>query len=366
MAHIGIDARLTYYRAFGGTTTYIRSLLRALEQTDTVNRYTVFRSRKSSGPLVDRFTQAALWTPCHHRIERTALSVELARFGLDVLHSPDFIPPRRGARRHVITVHDLAFLLYPDHMTADSLRYYNAQIQQAVKRADHILAVSAATKQDIMRLLGVPEDKITVQHHGIEPQFKPLPDSQRESLRETLKLPPRFLLFVGTFEPRKNIPTLLDAYQLLRDTRKDTPPLVMVGRKGWLIDDTYTRMKNTAGVIIREDIDDSAQAAVYGLASALILPAHYEGFGMPALEAMACGTLPIVSDRASLPEIVGNAGLLIDPDAPESIAQAVTQILDADEVWLSQQRQRALNRASQFTWEQSARIARSVYEAVLR
>lgn len=365
MAHIGIDARLIHYRPMGGTSTYIRQLLRALERIDTANTYTVLVSRKSRETLVPRLCHAALWTPPHHRWERVALSVELARLRLDVLHSTDFIPPLRGARHHVITIHDLAFLRYPEIMTPDSRRYYNQQIRRAAQQADHILTVSRAAKQDIVAMLNVPAEKITVQYHGVDDAFKPLDVDTLTAARERLRLPQRFVLFVGTFEPRKNIDGLLEAYSMLRVRLPDAPPLVMVGQRGWLIDTTYKRMHNTTGVIVREDIAYADLPAVLNLAEALCLPSHYEGFGLPALEAMACGTLPIVSDVSSLPEVVDDVGLLIDPARPESIATALYRALTADSAWRDYQRHEALARAAEFNWERSARAALSVYQEVI-
>lgn len=291
--HIGIDTRLTYYRT-GGISTYMRRLVSALEAIDTRNRYTVFQSRKASQQLANRFNNASLWTPCHHRLERIALSVELARFGLDLLHSPDFIPPIHGARKHVITVHDLTFLHYPQHLTEEARHYYNDQIQTAVKQADHILADSQATKTDLINMLNVPDDKITVHMLGVEDKFKVLDGNLLESCRQKHQLPENFILFVGTFEPRKNILGLLKAYKLLIEELPDSPPMLLVGRPGWLFDETMqsiAELKLGEHVLWRENIDDDDLPAVYNLASMLVLPSFYEGFGFPALEAMACGTV---------------------------------------------------------------------------
>lgn len=363
MINIGIDARLTYYRT-GGTSTYIRSLLTALQASDQRNRYTILRSRKSDETLVERFKHVNLWTPAHHKIERLALSVELARLRLDVLHSPDFIPPIRGARKHVITVHDLAFLLFPHHMTDDSKSYYNDQIQMAVNHADHILAVSEATKHDIMRLLKVPEEKITVQLHGVSSEFRPYSTDETAPIRAQYQLPEDFMLFVGTIEPRKNIDNLLNAYEIVRSKNADTPPLVIIGNEGWLAGDTIKHIHNTKNVIWLDALDYEKLPAFYAMASCLILPAFYEGFGLPVLEAMACGTIPIVSDVSSLPEVAGEVGLRMYPDDVDSIVSAIEQFLGADSDWITQQQQFALARASQFTWQKSASVAQSVYEMV--
>ncbi|MBZ0299612.1 MAG: glycosyltransferase family 4 protein [Anaerolineae bacterium] len=356
---------MTYYRK-GGISTYMRRLVSALEALDETNLYTVFHSRKATESLVHRFRHADLWTPCHHRFERLALSVELARFRLDLLHSPDFIPPLHGARRQVITVHDLNFLHYPQYLTAESRRYYNDQIAMAVRQADHILADSAATKMDLVNMLNAPADKITVHMLGVDESFARLPPDTLQHYRQQLDLPETFLLFVGTLEPRKNIIGLLDAYRLLREQLADAPPLVLAGQRGWLFDETMQKIDQLAlgaHVLFRENVAQDALPALYNLAAAVVLPSFYEGFGFPPLEGMACGTVPIVSNRSSLPEVVGEVGALIDPDDPASIATALLQAL-TDSAWLEAQRRAGLERAAQFTWECTARTTLSVYNTL--
>lgn len=364
MINIGIDARLTYYRT-GGISTYMRRLIHALESLDRRNHYTIFHSRKADFTISPQFRRASLWTPSHHRIERLALSVELARFRLNVLHSPDFIPPYRGAKSHVITVHDLTFLHYPQHLTADSRRYYNDQITAATRHADHILAVSESAKTDLITMLNVPAEKITVQPHGVESVYRPMTETELAPFRRQYNLPEKYLLFVGTLEPRKNIAGLLDAYEELKTCLPETPPLALVGHKGWLIKDTLARAEKMKDVMIIENATDEDLPALYNMASLLVLPSFYEGFGMPALEAMACGTIPVVSNCSSLPEVVGEVGLQINPDDPETITRALYQILTADDTWLQHQREAAIQRAATFTWQRSAEIALSVYEAVI-
>ncbi len=367
MHHIGIDTRLLYYRT-GGISTYMRRLVSALEDLDHRNRYTIFDSRKAKVSPAKRFKRARLWTPCHHRLERVALSVELARFNLDVLHSPDFIPPLRGAKHHVITVHDLTFLHYPEYLTADSRRYYSDQIEAATRQADHILADSAATKHDLIHMLNVPTDKITVHMLGVDERFRPMPEEERAQYQTQLGLPKDYILFVGTFEPRKNILGLLQAYQQLLQQVPDAPALVLVGKRGWLFDETMVQisaMKLGTRVIWREDIRDEMLPAVYNLASLLVTPSFYEGFGFPALEAMACGTVPIVSNRSSLPEVVGDVGLQVEPEDHAALAAAMAHAL-TDNRWRETMRQAGLTRAKTFTWDKTASIVLSTYEVVCR
>lgn len=361
--HIGIDARLTYYRT-GGISTYITRLVEALERIDTSNRYTVFHSRKARESLVKRFHRASLWTPSHHRLERTALSVELLRYNLDVFHSTDFIPPQFGARRHVITVHDLTFLHYPQFLTAESRRYYNDQIRYAVHHADHILTDSEASRRDMITMLDVPETKITVHLLGVDESFTRQPPEIVEHYRRALDLPETYFLFVGTFEPRKNIEGLVKAYHALYQQMPDVPPLVLVGRTGWNFDETRARIEamNLGNRLLwREAVPQDALPSVYTGAVALVTPSFYEGFGFPALEAMACGTVPIVSDRSSLPEVVGEVGLQVEPDDQAALAAAMYKAFN-DATWRTQQEQVGLRHAATFIWERTAEIALSVYQ----
>lgn len=367
MTKIGIDARLTYYRD-GGISTYIRRLVQALEKLDTENYYTIFHSRKDEESLSEKFNRAALWTPAHHRIERLALSAELAWRGLDIFHSPDFIAPYRAAKRHIITVHDLTFLHYPQYLTADSRRYYNEQIAASCQHADHILSVSKATKRDLIEMINVPDSKITVQPHGAGQQYRPMNHDETEPIRQTLDLPQEgYILHVGTWEPRKNIIGLLKGYKLLLEKMPDAPSILLVGRAGWLFDEAKAEIDALGinqHILWRDNVSDSQLPAVYNMALLNTSISHYEGFGMPALEGMACGIVPIVSNRSSLPEVVGDIGLLVNPNEPENIAEALEKAL-TDSQWREENSQKAIERAKHFTWQRSAQIALDVYTSVI-
>ncbi|MBE2225395.1 MAG: glycosyltransferase, partial [Anaerolineae bacterium] len=185
--HIGIDCRLPFYQ-MGGISQYTIYLIQALAEIDQENRYTIFHSRKDGRsylPPAPNFQRRNVWTPSHHRLERHAFAAELLPHRLDVCHSPDFIPPAAGAKRFIITVHDLNFLFYPQFLTADSLRYYRDQIEWAVAQADHISVDSHTTRQDMIERLNVPPEKITTVYLAANPLYE-RPFSQQE-IDETLK-----------------------------------------------------------------------------------------------------------------------------------------------------------------------------------
>lgn len=366
---IGIDARIVHY-ARGGIRNYVLHLLGALAAPGTDADYYVLRSRKERSPPYPaaNLHPVACWTPSHHRLERWALGVEVARLGLDLLHTPDFIPPAFGYRRSVITIHDLNFLHYPQFLTAESRRYYNRQIEWAVVRADHILADSQATRSDLISLLHVPPAKVTVVYLAAAPAFRPLPEVEARQMAARYGLEPGFLLFVGTMEPRKNLPGLLQAYRLVLDAEGTAAPLVLVGGKGWLYDEVFERvemLRLADQVRFLHDVPDADLPAIYSAASVLAMPSFYEGFGLPALEAMACGTPVVVANRASLPEVVGDAGLLVNPDDPEDIARALIRVLTEASL-PAQMRELGLVQASRFTWERTARATFTVYQQVTR
>ena len=363
MVHIGIDARLNYYR-HGGIPTYTTAMIQEFAKLRTHHRMTILKNRRMA-ETISTLDEYRVITPPHHRIERTLLSLELMPLKLDILHCPDFIPPRFGAKYYVITVHDLTFIHFPEHKDAASLRYYRDQINLAVRKADIILAVSEATKSDLIDILHVPAGKIIVQPHGVGKQYRQMTKAELQPHRQLLDLPANFILFVGTIEPRKNIPILLDAYANLPKATKDHFPLVLVGQIGWkheLILEKITQMKNDGiNIHLRHNVTNAQLPALYNLASLCVLPSQYEGFGLPMLEAMACGTPVIASDNSSLPEVIGDAGLLVSTGDPAALANAIEHTLN-DTEWRFSASRRGLDRAKQFTWRKSAEIALQAYD----
>ncbi|MFP4323526.1 MAG: glycosyltransferase family 4 protein, partial [Anaerolineales bacterium] len=317
MHRIGIDIRLLYYRA-GGIAAYMRHLSEALAALHPPQQFMLLHNFRMGETLAPgpNFRRANALTPSHHRWEALALSAELLPRRLDLWHSPDFIPPRWGARRYVITVHDLAFLRYPDIQTADSLRYYAGGIRRAVRQADAIIAVSGATRDDLIELVGADAEKIHVIWEGISDHFAPRPSAEIDAVRARYNLPAEYLLFVGTLEPRKNIPNMLRAYAQLRAASAQVPPLVLAGQKGWLSDDifeTITALNLQEAVQWIGAVPFADLPALYSGAVVHILVSQYEGFGFPPLEALACGTPTVVSARGALREVTGEAGVYADP-----------------------------------------------------
>ena len=361
---IGLDARLTHY-THGGIANYCRHLVEILPALDPANEYFIIHMRKArpSLPMPANARRLNCFTPAHHRRERTALGLELLPHRLHLLHSPDFIPPR-GSFRSVITVHDLTFLRYPLFLTPESRRYYNDQIRAAVQQADVILTDSHATRSDVLNLLPVPPARAVTVYLAPDPQYQPQPAARVQAVTARYQIPSGYLLFVGTFEPRKNIPNLLTAYAQLPP---DTPPLVLAGNKGWLFDETLTRvneLKLNARVKFLQDVATDDLPALYCGASLFVLPSHYEGFGLPVLEAFACGTPVVIANRASLPEIAAAAAEQCNPDDPAGIAQAIQNVLNN-----SEHRQtliaKGFARAKEFSWEKCAKETLKVYRSVL-
>ena len=204
----------------------------------------------------------------------------------------------------------MAFLIYPHFLTKEAARYYG-QIDRAVRRADQIIAVSESTKRDLIRMLGVPEDKIRVIYEAADPMFQPeVAAIARQHVQALFELPDEYILFLSTIEPRKNVAGLLRAYRRLRDDYRLTPALVLAGAPGWLSEDVYKLvetldLRSYCHFLGRVNSHDLRH--LYSVALCLVHPAFYEGFGLTPLEAMACGTPVIVSNVSSLPEVVGDA-----------------------------------------------------------
>jgi len=266
----------------------------------------------------------------------------------------------------VLTVHDLIFRLFPEHHKRLNLWYLNATMPLYCRHASAIIAVSEATKHDLMRWYGVPAEKITVIHEAAAPHFKPATPEQVAAVRERYGLPEHYILRVGTIEPRKNLERLLDALQLLQ--RSDsTIRLVVVGSKGWLYRRFFKKLHGSGlrhTVILTGHVRDTDLPAIYSGATLLVEPSLYEGFGLPLLEAMACGTPVVCSDTSSLPEVAGDAACYFDPRESAAMAEAIGEVW-RDSSLRDTMRHNGLLRAAQFSWERAAQETLAVYRTLV-
>ncbi len=272
----------------------------------------------------------------------------------DLVHAPDFVlPPTRIPG--IVTIHDLSYLVHPECAVPGVARYLREAVPPSLARAVAVAADSASTKADVVRLLGVPAAAIDVVYAGVDARFQPLPAADLVAVRTRYGLPERFVLSGGTLEPRKNYVRLFEAYaQAL--TQHELPPLVVFGRRGWMYEDIIAapeRLGIAHLVRFVDFIDDKDLPALYNLAWAFVYPSIYEGFGLPPLEAIACGTPTLVSNVSSLPEVVGEAALQVAPDDVAGLAAQVVVLVTDESV---RARLRALGpmQASRFTWQVAA------------
>lgn len=359
-----------------GIGRYTRSLVDALLRVDQQDRLTLYSAerpngergfpqapnlRAKAGPLDNR-RMTILW----HRL-RAPLPIEALAGRADVLHAPDFsLPPSLGART-VVTIHDLAFMTHPECAVPSLRAYLNRVVPRAVKRADHIIAVSQRTADDLVELLGVAPKKITVVHLGIDPSVRRVTDAAAlVSAQERYGLSLPFALAVGTIEPRKNFARLIAAFDLARRQAGGPAQLVIAGRKGWLYDDVFESVERLGlGDAVRflDYVPDADLATLYSLAAVVAMPSLYEGFGIPVVEAMACGVPVVASTGGSLPEIAGDAGLLAAPDDVPALADALARAVGNAGL-----RERLITagyaRARAFDWDAAARQHVAVYHAV--
>jgi glycosyltransferase involved in cell wall biosynthesis len=313
---------------------------------------------------------ARLWHRLHIR-----LPIESMIGAQDLFHATDFVLPPTGHRtRTLLTVHDLSFVRDPDSASPALRRYLDDVVPRSVTRAHHVLADSRATKDDLIELYSTPTDKITVLYSGVDPRFTP--EKQRgeeERIRRRYKLGHQpFILGLGTLQPRKNYSRLISAFAQIADVsrrldgRPITHNLVIVGKQGWLFDSIIAdaaRLGVRTRVIFPGFADEEDLPALYRTAELFVFPSLYEGFGLPPLEAMACGTPVVTSNVSSLPEVVGDAGLTIDPVDIYALANAMSQVLQ-DSRLRDQMIDRGLARASEFTWLRAARQLRQVYQQI--
>ncbi len=344
---IAIDASRTTTAQRTGTENYALRLIRALLERPSPHCFTlyfrdqpgdIFQPAPNVRPRVIPFRR--LWT--HLRF-----AAALYRDSPDVTFVPAHSLPILFPGRAVVTIHDLGYVYFPAAHPKLSRLYLDMTTRYSARRAALILADSEATRRDLTAHYGVDARKIRVVYPGVE-GIERASDAQITAVRAKYKLPERYLLFVGTIQPRKNIARLIAAYRELPST--ENVALVLAGRKGWLSADIRT---DAPGVIVTGYADDRDIAALYSGALALVFPSLYEGFGFPVIEAMRCGTPVLCSNTSSLPELAGNAALLVDPSDVNALRQGMERLLNEPELRAELVR-RGYHQAEKFTWRAAA------------
>ncbi len=281
----------------------------------------------------------------------------------DIYWQPNNIfNPNIKAKKYILTLHDFSFLHYPLSHPKERLEYISKNLPKTIKKADHIITGSNYTKNEIIKYLSVKESNITVIYHAVDHQlFKPYSKEILNSTKIRYNLPEKFILFVGSIEPRKNLTTLLKAYDKLHTSLKKEYPLILVGSKGWENQAIFEDIGSLEYIRYLGYIEDFALPHIYNLASIFVYPSLYEGFGIPPLESMACKTPVIVSSSSSMPEICQDCALYIDPEDVNDIKKKLTTLIK-DEKLQKYLIQKGIKRAKEFTWEKSAQKHMEIFD----
>ena len=369
--HIAIDAH-SVGAGLGGNETYATNLIEALADIDSVNRYTLYVTKKEA---VERF--ANRWPNVHLRLTLPhtplvriplTLTVELRRRPVDILHvqytSPPFTPCPV-----VNTIHDLSFEHLPETFKRRSWRQMRLTIRRSAQSAAHILTDCDFARDDILKTYGIAPERVTAVPLAAAVRFSPVRDERElDRVRNKYGINGKYILTVGSIQPRKNIPRLIRAYSMLCSERnlEPLPKLVVVGKRGWLYEDTLATAESSTvrdRIILTGYVDDKDLPALYSAASCFVYPSYFEGFGIPPLEAMRCGTPTITGDRTCFPEIIGDAGLMVDPFDEQAIKLGIVRVL-TEQTLRDELIEKGLERANSYDWLKTARQTLDVYESV--
>jgi GT2 family glycosyltransferase/glycosyltransferase involved in cell wall biosynthesis len=371
--HIAIDAR-RICDEHAGMGVYTYNLIKHLQKIDKKNIYTIILNplktkivetsngnfRKYVTPIsIENHIVGDLWRNIY-------LPHQLHKDKVDVFHDPGyFLPIINGGYKSVVTVHDLVVFSFPQTNSKKYFWYMKQMTSIGAKNADMIIADSYHTKEDLIKILNIPKEKIRVVYLATSKHLQPTKDPEKhEWIKKKYHINGKYILCVSTIEPRKNLPRLLSAYHQLRKETKLEHKLVVCGTFGWLFGDIFTtidRLNLRDDVIFTGYIDDEELPHLYSAAELFVFPSLYEGFGLPALEAMACGVPVITSNSSSLPEIVGDAGIMINPYKSEELSEAISKVL-CDENLRKKMSEKSIIRANKFSWEQTALQTLEIYE----
>lgn len=364
---VGVNAHLLsgqqgYRRA--GIHHYIAQALRHLPAEAGIE-YTIFTGSPLAIAERSDFTVVGPPWPTRHPVgrilwEQTIWPLEMKRRQLHLSHSMAFVTPLWSPAPAIVTIYDLSFIHYPERFPSWQRRYLTGQTRRSCQQAKRIIAISEAGRQDIHRHFDAPLERIDVVHPGVDDHFRPLEQKEIDAFRRAQELPDSFLLHVGTLQPRKNIPLLIEA---LAQLEEDETALVLVGGKGWLYDDIFARVRRLdleKRVRFAGYVADAELPLWYNAAAALVFPSVYEGFGLPVVQAMACGTPVIAANTSSIPEAAGDAALLFASDDITALVNHMSTVINNSEI-RAKLGQQGIEQARRFSWAQSGRKMAGIY-----
>jgi len=362
---IGIDARKLHDFGIG---TYIRNLLRQLARLDTQTEFVLLARPDDVADLSaigPNFRAVATRAGNYSIAEQLTIPLALKREKVTLFHAPHYVLPPLVGCRSVVTIHDCIHLMFPNYLPNPlALRYARTSIGIAARRASRVLTVSESSKRDILRFVDIPADRIDVIYNAYDERFGVEPrEEDVVRVRERYQLHDEFVLYAGNVKPHKNLERLIDAFQLVRQRGLDHLKLVLIG-------DEISKYASLRRAVHKYQLHNSVRflgylpeetlAIMYRLAGVFVFPSLYEGFGLPPLEAMASGTPVVTSNVSSLPEVAGNAAVLVDPYDPAAIADGIYNVL-TDAALRQELRRKGLARAHEFSWEDSIRRVRDIY-----
>ncbi len=367
---IGIDAHAIGSQSTGNET-YIKNLILALAEIDRFNEYVLFFTRPEVARQWEgRFpnVRVQLIRP-HTPYARIPVSFPLAmyRAGVDLIHVQYTAPPFCH-KPIVVTIHDLSFEHFPQFFTPRERFFFRRTIPHTARRAAKVLTVSEYSRRDIINTYRLPPEKVVVTPNGVGPEFKPTRDMGRlQAVRRKYGIERPYLLSVGNLQPRKNLARLIKAYSQLREMVEDfRHQLVIVGKRAWLhrnILHEAHRSRYAEDVVFTGYVPEDDLPALYSGATVFLYPSIFEGFGLPVLEAMACGTPVITSNSSSLPEVVGEAGLMVDPYDEDAWVRTILRVVEDRQLW-GELAERSVRRAARFSWRRTAELTLAVYREV--
>jgi glycosyltransferase involved in cell wall biosynthesis len=375
--HIALNCQLLSMNVTG-VTRYISGLVRALPCVDLTCQYTLLLNRRVPESLLPQASNVE-WRVTHFPINGTKTRIlweqfvqplEVAFRGFDAIHHTDrSMPWLPTGIPSVSTIHDISYAFFPETYTPGKVAYSEIMARIAAARADRIITISENTKREVMHYLKMSEEKIRVVYEAVDNMFQPVSSAEvLQEARQRLGLPDGMILYVGSLNPRKNLVALIRAYAELKRTTDLPHKLVLVGPSEWKSDPVFHAVKDLgleSEIYLLGFVLDSELVCLYNLADLFVFPSLHEGFGLPPLEALACGTPVVCSNRASLPEVVGEAAIMVEPTDVKGLAQAMERVL-TDPDLAQQLRGKGLERAPLFSWEKTARETLKVYEEVAR